>query len=444
MGDGGVSANQAATNFDAAAAYRSWTLSMLDDQARVAEAYPPEKGLAGDVTSMVPAGDWPVTTGDAAWGVAIGEVPYQMLREYGDVSWAQRVYPGARAYFDFLCRRIDPAAGVMVSEAQWGDWDAAFDRSFYQPNTMHIGATAGHVRLAQQLREIAPLIGKEGDVAVYDAFLSAVGAPFNAYYANATAPWTFSDGVEQTPTLLPLSLGLVPPPLLNASIAWLLNDIETTRSIHLSTGATGTRLFFPFLTSIGRTDLAASVAAQDTFPSHGFWVTQGATSCWENWSGETDAQHGNVPPTHNHIFLGSHSGWMWAALVGVTQAPGSYGYASILLRPPILPGTLNAMAGSLASVRGKISASWAWSEGGGGGQRKPLIPPQHCCVNQRAGGGPRKRGGDRGGYCSVEQGRVCARGGGAAGGDVGWSLRYISCGWGGVCIFGADGRGSGG
>ena len=205
---------------------------------------------------------------------------------------------------------------------------------------MHIGATGAHVRLAQQLREFAPLVGAGGDAAEYDAFLATVGAPFNALYANVSAPWTYVDGVEQTPTLIPLVLGLVPPVLLNQSVAWLINDVETTRGVHLSTGATGTRLFFAFLSSVGRTDLAVAVAAQDTFPSHGYWIAQGATTCWENWSGATDAQHGNVPPTHNHIFLGSHSGWMWEALVGGAQPAGSYGYARVGVGPPLLPGLL--------------------------------------------------------------------------------------------------------
>jgi len=233
----------------------------------------------------------------------------------------------------------------------------------YQPNTKRIGATAAHVRLARQLLEVAPLVGHAGDVAEYAAFLSAVVAPFNEAFANSSAPWTYSDGVEQTPTLLALSLGLVPPTLLNKSVAWLINDVETTRSVHLSTGATGTRLFFAYLSSIGRTDLALAVAAQDTFPSHGYWITQGATTCWENWSGETDDQHGNIPPTHNHIFLGSHSGWMWESLAGVAQVTGSYGYARVALRPPLLPGLLEAMSGSLSSMRGPISAVWMTAGG---------------------------------------------------------------------------------
>jgi hypothetical protein len=359
MGDGAVSANQLATNYDAAAAMRAWTLSMADDQARITQHYPPS--LQGSVSSIVPAANMPVTASDAAWGVAIGEVPYQMLHEYGDTTWAALMYPAARAYYLFLASRTNASTGVMSSVATWGDWDAAFPRTLYQPNTMHIGATASQVRLAQQLLAAAPLVGHPGDAPGYAAFLASVAAPFNALYANASAPWTYVDGVEQTPTLLPLALGLVPPPLLNASTAWLLNDLESTRGLHLSTGATGTRYLFPYLTSIGRTDLAAALAAQSSFPSHGYWVAQGASTCWENWSGATDAQHGMVPPTHNHIFLGSHSGWMWQALVGVGQAPGSTGYTFITVRPPILPGLLPAMAGTLRSVRGLVGAAWAWA-----------------------------------------------------------------------------------
>ena len=72
-------------------------------------------------------------------------------------------------------------------------------------------------------------------------------------------------------TLLPLTLGFVPDNLVAQAQAWLINDLETTRQMHLSTGATGTRLLFPYLSSIGRTDLAAEIAAQSTYPSHGYY-----------------------------------------------------------------------------------------------------------------------------------------------------------------------------
>ena len=372
MGDGQVSSWQLVTNFDAAGAYRSWLQGMADDQAHNAVRYPTTVG--GISSPMVPIGDWPPLSSDAAWGVAVGEVTMQQLKQYGDATFAARLYPNMRAYYLFLRNQTDPKAGIMTSVAQWGDWDAAFPRSVYQPNTCRIGATASHLRLAQYLLEIADLAGRGGDKGEYEGFLAQQAPLFNAYYQNATAPWTYVDGVEQTPTLLPLALGIVPAGVLDQAVAWLVNDVETTRAVHLSTGATGTRLFFEFLSSVGRTDLAAAVAAQDSFPSHGYWVTQGATTAWENWSGLPDAQHGNAQPTHDHIFLASHSGWILSRLVGLAQPAGSYGYARVAVAPPLID-SLPSMAGELASVRGRIAVSWAWVGGA------PMSPGAAMALN---------------------------------------------------------------
>ena len=276
MGDAAAATWSAVANFDAGAIYRSWVRSMLDNQA-VNYASQPTK-LYGAVNSIIPPGDWPIKTSDASWGLAIAEVPYQVLRQYGDTSLVREAYHGMRAYWEFLKNQSDPKTGLLLSQAAWGDWDAAFDRHFYQTNTEHIGATSSHMRMAQILAEVAPIVGQAGDVQQYNAFLRQSQGPYNAYYQNKTRPFLYVDGVEQTVTLLPLSLGFVPASLLAQAQAWLINDIETTRGMHLSTGVLGTRLLFPYLSSIGRTDLAAEIAAQTTYPSHGYWVTQGATT----------------------------------------------------------------------------------------------------------------------------------------------------------------------
>jgi len=55
---------------------------------------------------------------------------------------------------------------------------------------------------------------------------------------------------------------------------------------------------------------------------------------------------------------------MWESLVGVSQPAGSYGYARVVVRPPLLPGQLDAMSGTLNAMRGPIAASWAVAAGG--------------------------------------------------------------------------------
>jgi len=125
----------------------------------------------------------------------------------------REAYGGIRSYWQFLRSQSDPKTGLLLLQAQWGDWDAAFNRTFYQPNTEHIGATSAHMRLAQILAEVAPLVGRREDVAQYTSFLEASRGPYNQHYANATTPYLYVDAVEQTVTLLPLTLGFVPASL---------------------------------------------------------------------------------------------------------------------------------------------------------------------------------------------------------------------------------------
>jgi hypothetical protein len=209
----------------------------------------------------------------------------------------------------------------MVNQSIWGDWDAAFPRADYVPVTAPICATANMMRIAQLLAGLAPLVGRSGDIPAYEALLNSSVAPFNAHYALNLANGTYVDGIEQTPARAyrgcgpqagaPLSLV---PRLFSCTCShgtrhWLrasrgrrgcaeladsrcvgklgrmdgacigipslfvasISDVETTHGVHLSTGATGTRYLFEQLSTMGRTDLAAAVAAQATFPSHGYW-----------------------------------------------------------------------------------------------------------------------------------------------------------------------------
>jgi hypothetical protein len=151
----------------------------------------------------------------------------------------------------------------------------------YTPNTKEMCATGAYMRMLQHAVALAPLAGHPEQAAGFQARFDAAVPHFNAYYALNLANGTYGDGVEQTLAVIPLALRIVPAEHLAAVQQWLIHDVETTRALHLTTGATGTRFFFEVLSAMGRTDLAAVIAAQDTLPSHGFWVTQGATTCWE-------------------------------------------------------------------------------------------------------------------------------------------------------------------
>lgn len=105
-------------------------------------------------------------------------------------------------------------------------------------------------------------------------------------------------------------------------------------------------------------DVALQVASQESYPGWGYWVGQGATTCWESWKGVQDPSHPGVPgrplnpPTHNHIFLcGGVGEWMYRSLGGIS--PTSAGYATVKIAPQISPKLDPASANaSVSTVRG--------------------------------------------------------------------------------------------
>lgn len=123
----------------------------------------------------------------------------------------------------FVLYIITPHANAVVNQSIWGDWDAAFPRADYVPVTAPVCATANMMRIAQILKFLAPLAGHGSDVQEYDALLNSSVAPFNAYYALNLTNGTYVDGIEQTPALMALYIGFVPPTHIAAVQNWLIN-----------------------------------------------------------------------------------------------------------------------------------------------------------------------------------------------------------------------------
>ena len=201
--------------------------------------------------------------------------------------------------------------------------------------------------------------GEPDLAAKYRAERSSYAKPFRALFSLANeSKGEWVDALEQAPPIIALGLG--PDIAGAATAAWLINDIESTQNMHATTGSVATRFLYPLLSSLGRTDLAATIAASSTFPSPGYWLTLGATTCWEDYSGVADDTH-PPPPTHNHPFLCSHGAWFYDFLLGLRQPDGvSGGYTDILAAPPLLTD-LRSMAGSLKAGSGTIVLSWAWN-----------------------------------------------------------------------------------
>ena len=93
----------------------------------------------------------------------------------------------------------------------------------------------------------------------------------------------------QSLAVAPLALAAVPPtppPLYAQIVAGLVNNTRSYLPVgpHLTMGSVGAKHLLRELARADNNELDAG-----TYPGWGYWLSRGATTCWEDWSGEQDA-----------------------------------------------------------------------------------------------------------------------------------------------------------
>lgn len=141
---------------------------------------------------------------------------------------------------------------------------------------------------------------------------------------------------------------MVPESQIAKVYANLVADIRS-RGNHLNTGSVGTKLVLPVLSDHGDGDLAYALATQTTYPSWGYWLTQGATSTWETWS------NAKLSQSLSHPFIGTYQEWLYEYLAGIQSA--SPGYTSVKVKP-VVPSGLDYASASLKTPQGTVVSGW--------------------------------------------------------------------------------------
>ncbi len=100
---------------------------------------------------------------------------------------------------------------------------------------------------------------------------------------------------------------------------------------------------------------AYKVAVQDTYPSWGWWIVNGATTLLENWDLKATRDISD-----NHMMFGEIGGWFFKSIGGILPDPEHPGFKNILLKP-IFPQELKESSISYESPYGKILSHWKLS-----------------------------------------------------------------------------------
>jgi alpha-L-rhamnosidase len=216
-------------------------------------------------------------------------------------------------------------------------------------------ATAYFALSTRLVAQAARVIGKTDDAEKYEALFQDIKAAFNKAYVAEDGR---IKGNTQTCYVLALDFDLLPADKREAAARYLVEDIRS-RTNHLSTGFVGVGHLMPTLTNTGHPDTAYILLNNDTFPSWGYSIRQGATTIWERWDGWTKEKGFQDPGMNsfNHYALGSVGEWMYETVAGIGLDPSVPGYKRIVLRPRP-GGGLTYAKGELQSMYGKIASSW--------------------------------------------------------------------------------------
>jgi alpha-L-rhamnosidase len=284
-----------------------------------------------------------------------------MWRYHGDTQILSTYYSRMVMFMEWLQSKADNATGLVTHDGL-ADWCPPASTDTEPAQVSSFSQLMGYGMMA----EVAEALGKNDDVARATAMLTRLKLAYNTRYYDAntslyqdSAPHGgFIKANVQTSNSMALYLG-VPATQTQTKqvVASLVHDI-VERSHHLSTGIIGTRTLLDTLSMFNQTEVSYKLAVQETYPGHGHFVRQNATTLWERWEATTHDPTGGS--SMNHIMYGGQQSFYFTSLIGLRMAEGvrGAGWGSIVVAPHVPTGLAGA-ALRLDTDRGEITVQWS-------------------------------------------------------------------------------------
>ncbi len=335
-GDAQVYVRAAAMNSDVQPFFTKWLVD-LEDAQRADGQFP-------TVAPLKISGD----DGGPAWADAGVICPWTIYEVYEDKRLLARHYDSMKRFIEFCKGRSTPDLLPPEDFHAFGDW------LNIQADTPHeVIYTAYFAWSTKLTARAAEVLGRMSEAAEYNTLFEGIRSAFNRAYVQEDGRIL---GDTQTCYVLALAFDLVEGDRREQAAEHLVSRIRE-RDWHLSTGFVGTKDLMLVLSKIGATDVAYRLLHNDTFPSWGFTVKQGATSIWERWDGWTP-ENGFQDPGMNsfaHYSFGAVYQWMVENIGGIrTDGPG---YRQIIIAPRP-DGRITWARVGYNSIRGPIRSQW--------------------------------------------------------------------------------------
>lgn len=331
-GDGHLAIESALYNFDGITIYEKWLADHRDEQQ--------PNGVLPDI---IPTGGWGYGIHNGLdWTSTIAIIPWEIYRFYGDSKLLADCYDNIKRYVDY----VDRTSPEGLTSWGRGDWVPVKSRS-----NLELTSSVYFYVDAKILAEAAKLFGKEADHQYYSALAEKIKNAINKKFLDPETG-IYATGT-QTELSVPLQWKVVPEEMIPKVAENLAKKVEEA-GFHLDVGVLGAKAILNALSENGYPDVAYKVAVQDTYPSWGWWIVNGATTLLENWdlNAERDI-------SDNHMMFGEIGAWFFKGLGGIFPDAAQPGFKHIILRPHF-EKDLERFDAQFRSPYGLIQSQWEW------------------------------------------------------------------------------------
>lgn len=329
-GDAHIASETGLYNIDGITVYEKWLADHRDEQQP-----------NGVLPAIIPTSGWGYTWANGPdWTSTIAIIPWNVYLFNGDSKLLADNYDALKRYVDHITD-ISPNG---ITDWGLGDWVPVKSKA-----PKELTSSIYYFVDATILSKAAKLFGKEVDYQQYSALAKKIADAINTKYLNRETG-IYGQGL-QTELSAPLFWGIVPENL-KARVAENLANRVIADGKHLDVGLLGTKTILNALSENGYADLAYEVAAQQDFPSWGWWIVNGATSLYENWPIDAKSDI-----SLNHIMFGEIGAWYYKALGGLKPDQEKPGFRNVLLEPNFVKG-LNSFQISHKGPYGEIQSGW--------------------------------------------------------------------------------------
>lgn len=332
-GDGHFAVETGLYNFDGITVYEKWMADHRDEQQ--------PNGVLPDI---IPTGGWGYGHANGTdWTSTIAIIPWTLYKFYGDTRPLSDNYNNMKAYVDYV-ERISVNGLTTFGRGDWVPVKSSSSLEYTSSVYFFVDADI--------VSKTAALLGKNEDAEKYRALAVKIRNAINEKYFDKDKA-SYGSGV-QTELSMALQWNIVPEEY-RLKVAETLAKRVVADGLHLDVGVLGTRAILSALSDNGQAETAYKLAVQDTYPSWGWWIVNGATTLYENWDI-------NAPRdiSLNHMMFGEIGGWFFSGLGGIKPDEKSPGFKNVILQPSFV-SELDHFESNHRSPFGLITSNWKHS-----------------------------------------------------------------------------------